>query len=178
MAASSAAYNLEIFAYYVMNSFGQACTTFVGQNYGAGKMDRCKRTLKLCLLQSVVATAASCGLILLFGKTLLSVFNGDPEVIRLGYIRLQYIFLAYMFSFAQEAFSGYLRGFGVSTVPALCSILGICGVRLGWMFTVFRRFPTFSTIMQVYPISLGVTAAVVMIVTVILRPSRRYQTRS
>lgn len=175
MAASSAAYNLEIFAYYVMNSFGQACTTFVGQNYGAGKNDRCKRTLKLCLLQSIVATAASCGLILLFGKTLLSIFNSDPEVIDIGYIRLEYIFLAYMFSFAQEAFSGYLRGFGISSVPAVCSVLGICGVRLGWMFTVFRMFPSFSTIMQVYPLSLGVTAVAMILVTVILRPSKRYQ---
>lgn len=59
MAASSAAYNLEIFAYYMMNSFGQVCTTFVGQNYGAGRNDRCRRTLKLCLLQSFVSTAAA-----------------------------------------------------------------------------------------------------------------------
>ncbi len=177
MAASSAAYNLEIFAYYVMNSFGQACTTFVGQNYGAGKNDRCRRTLKLCLIQSAVATGASCALILLFGRTLLSVFNGDPEVIEIGYVRLQYIFFAYLFSFAQETFSGYLRGFGLSTIPALCSIVGICGVRLGWMFTVFRRFPSFTTIMSVYPISLGVTAAVIIAVTAVWRPSRRYQIR-
>lgn len=175
MAASSAAYNLEIFSYYVMNSFGQACTTFVGQNYGAGKNDRCRRTLKLSLIQSFLATAAVCLLILLSGRTLLSVFNSDPEVIEIGYIRLEYIFLAYAFSFAQEIFSGYLRGFGISSVPALCSVLGICGVRLGWMFTVFKRYPTFSTIMQVYPISLGVTAAVTVLVTAILRPSRRYQ---
>lgn len=174
MAASSAAYNLEIFAYYVMNSFGQACTTFVGQNYGAGKNDRCRRTLKLCLIQSIIGTGVSCGLILLFGKTLLSVFNDDPAVIDIGYIRLQYIFLAYIFSFSQEIFSGYLRGFGVSAIPALCSIFGICGVRLGWIFTVFKRFPTFSTIMQVYPISLGITAIVIIVVTVILRPSKRY----
>ena len=66
MAASSAAYNLEIFAYYIMNSFGQACTTFVGQNYGAGKGERCRRVLKLCLLQSLFSTAAASGLILLF----------------------------------------------------------------------------------------------------------------
>lgn len=57
MAASSAAYNLEVFAYYIMNSFGQACTTFVGQNYGAGKGGRCLKTLKLCLLQSLISTA-------------------------------------------------------------------------------------------------------------------------
>ena len=51
IAASSAAYNIEILVYYVFNSFSQACTTFVGQNYGAGQIKRCKRTLLLCLIE-------------------------------------------------------------------------------------------------------------------------------
>lgn len=171
MAASSAAYNLEIFAYYIMNSFGQACTTFVGQNYGAGKGERCLRTLKLSLLQSLISTAAVCGLILLFSRSLLGIFNTDPEVIATGRIRLEYIFFAYLFSFAQEGLSGYLRGFGVSFIPAACAVVGICGVRLTWIFTVFRQSPSFSTIMQVYPLSLGVTAAAIFGVT--LLKSRR-----
>ena len=53
-AASSAAFNIEIFSYYVLNSFGQACTTFTGQNYGARKFDRCRKSLKLCLLEGIV----------------------------------------------------------------------------------------------------------------------------
>lgn len=174
MAASSAAFNLEIFAYYVMNSFGQACTTFVGQNYGAGKNDRCVKTLKLCLVQCMTATGAICGIILLFGKPLLSIFNQDADVIDTGFIRLCYIFFAYIFSFAQEVLSGYLRGFGVSFIPALCSVVGICGVRLGWIFTVFRASPTFATIMQVYPVSLGVTTIAILIVTICIKPSKRY----
>lgn len=177
MAASSAAYNLEIFAYYIMNAFGQACTTFVGQNYGAGKNDRCRRTLKLCLLQSLVSTAAVSGLILLFSRPLLGIFNTDPDVIAAGRIRLEYIFLAYMFSFAQEGMSGYLRGFGVSFIPAACAVVGICGVRLTWVFTVFRRAPSFTTIMQVYPLSLGITAAVILAVTLLIKPSQRYVSR-
>ena len=174
MAASSAAYNLEIFSYYIMNSFGQTCTTFVGQNYGAGKNDRCRKTVRLCLLQSVVGTAASGGLILLFSHPLLSIFNQDPDVIAAGQIRLKYIFIAYLFSFMQEGLSGYLRGFGVSFIPAACAVMGICGVRLTWIFTVFRRAPSFTTIMQVYPLSLGVTAAAILVVTMIVKPSRRY----
>ena len=59
MAASSAAFNVEIMAYYILNSFGQACTTFVGQNYGAGQIDRCRKALKLCLIESVIATACA-----------------------------------------------------------------------------------------------------------------------
>lgn len=173
MAASSAAYNLEIFAYYIMNSFGQACTTFVGQNYGAGKGDRCRRVLKLSLLQSLISTMVVSGLILLFSHPLLGIFNTDPDVIATARIRLEYIFFAYLFSFAQEGLSGYLRGFGVSFIPAACSVVGICGVRLTWIFTVFRRVPSFKTIMQVYPISLGVTAVAILAVTLIVKPSRR-----
>lgn len=178
MAASSAAYNLEIFAYYIMNSFGQACTTFVGQNYGAGKGERCRRVLKLCQMQSLFSTAAASGLILLFSRQLLGIFNTDPEVIAAGQIRLAYIFFAYLFSFAQEGLSGYLRGFGVSFIPAACSVVGICGVRLVWIFTVFRQIPSFSTIMQVYPLSLGVTAVAILTVTLFVKPSRRYISQS
>lgn len=174
MAASSAAYNLEIFAYYVMNSFGQACTTFVGQNFGAGKNDRCLKTLKLCLVQCVTSTACVCGIILLFGTPLLHIFNKDAAVVETGYIRLCYIFFAYLFSFAQEVLSGYLRGYGVSFIPALCSVVGICGIRLLWIFTVFQKIPSFTTIMQVYPISLGVTALAILIVTLIVKPSKRF----
>ena len=174
MAASSAAYNLEIFSFYIMNSFGQTCTTFVGQNYGAGQNDRCRKTVRLCLLQSAVGTTVSGGLILLFSRPLLSIFNQDPDVIAAGQIRLKYIFIAYLFSFVQEGLSGYLRGFGVSFIPAACAVMGICGVRLTWIFTVFRRAPSFTTIMQVYPLSLGITAAVILAVTLIVKPSRRY----
>ena len=174
MAASSAAYNLEIFSYYMMNAFGQTCTTFVGQNYGAGKNDRCRKAVRLCLLQSAVGTVVSGGLILLCSHPLLSIFNQDPDVIAMGQIRLKYILAAYLFSFVQEGLSGYLRGFGVSFIPAACAVIGICGVRLTWIFTAFRRTPTFTTIMQVYPLSLGITAAVILVVTLIVRPSRRY----
>lgn len=174
MAASSAAFNLEVFSYYIMNSFGQACTTFVGQNYGAGKGKRCRRVLKFSLLQSLVSTAVVSGLILLFSRPLLSIFNTDPDVIATGQIRLEYIFFAYLFSFAQEGLSGYLRGFGISFIPAACAVIGICGVRLIWIFTVFRQTPSFATIMQVYPISLGITAVVILLVTLFVKPSKRY----
>ena len=114
------------------------------------------------------------GLILLFSHQLLGIFNPDPDVIATGRIRLEYIFFAYLFSLAQEALSGYLRGFGVSFIPAACAVIGICGVRLTWIFTMFRQRPSFTTIMQVYPISLGITAAVILAVTLFVKPSRRF----
>lgn len=98
IAASSAAFNIEILVYYVFNSFSQACTTFVGQNYGAGQIKRCRKTLFLCLIEDAAASILSILLILSGGKFLLSLFNSDAQVIELGYTRLLIIFTAYIFS--------------------------------------------------------------------------------
>lgn len=174
MAASSAGFNLEIISYYVMNSFNQACTTFVGQNHGAGENERCRIVLRDCLALCFGFTAVVCIAILTFAHPLLRIFTNDADVIASGIIRLEYIFFAYIFSFAQEVLSGYLRGFGISTIPAASAIIGICGTRLLWIFLVFPQSPSFSRIMQVYPISLGLTAVVIIIFTMILRPSKRY----
>lgn len=174
MAASSAAYNIEIFAYYVMNSFSQACTTFVGQNYGAGKIDRCKKTFVLSLIEDAIASGAAIFIVLLFGHTLLSVFDSDPEVIRIGYIRLAVIFFAYIFSMLYEVMSGYMRGFGISLVPAILTTIGVCGVRIVWIKLVFPHSSTFETIMTAYPISLATTALLIFVALIVYRPSRRF----
>lgn len=174
LAASSAAFNLEILAYYVLNSFSQACTTFVGQNYGAGQISRCRKTLLLCLLEDAIATAAAIALVLVSGRFLLSIFNNDPEVIEIGYLRLVIIFSAYTFSMLYEIMSGYMRGFGLSLVPAILTTIGVCAVRVIWIFAVFPKFPTFKTIMTVYPISLGITAVFMFCALMIYRPSRRF----
>ena len=174
MAASSAGFNIEILAYYILNSFSQACTTFVGQNYGAKQLDRCKKTLYLCLLEDTIASAAAVTLVLLFGRFLVSVFNRDPQVVEYGYMRLRFILPAYTFSMLYEIVSGYLRGFGISFVPALLTTLGVCGIRFFWVFSVFPQSRTFETIMIVYPISLAATAFLILIAALCYRPAKKY----
>ena len=164
IAASSAAFNIEILAYDVLNSFSQACTTFVGQNYGAGQIKRCKKTMQLSLLEDAAATFLAVALVLL----------SDPQVIDLGYVRLATILPAYGFCLLYEILSAYLRGFGISLTPALLTMLGVCGIRIAWVKFVFPQSMTFQTIMLVYPVSLGATALLILIATLILRPSRRY----
>lgn len=172
MAASSAALNIETFAYFVFNSFSQACTTFTGQNYGAGKTDRCKKTLGLCYMEGIIATAFAIALILIFGHQILSVFNPNPEVVRIGYERLVIIFSAYFFSLSYEVMSGYMRGFGISLPPALLTIIGICGVRIAWIRLVFPKEQTFRCIMTAFPISLAVTSFLILIALICTRPSK------
>ncbi|MBO5561302.1 MAG: MATE family efflux transporter [Firmicutes bacterium] len=175
MAGSAAALNIEIFAYYMLNSFGQACTTFVGQNNGAKKPERCRKTLMLCLVEDMLLTFTEIAIILFFGKNLLWIFNKDPEVIASGYTRLIYMFSAYIFSLISEVMSGYMRGYGLSAFPALISLVGICGTRILWIAKVFKASPTFENIMIVYPISLGLTAVAVCICVLVLRPDKLYE---
>lgn len=174
IAASSAAFNIEIIAYNVMNSFSQACTTFVGQNFGANKIDRCKKTLFLCLIEDAIASGTAIFIVLITGKFLLSIFNNNPEVIEIGYTRLVIIFIAYIFSMLYEVMSGYLRGFGFSLIPAILTTVGVCVLRIIWINTVFPANRTFVTIMTAYPVSLSTTAVLIFIALIIYRPSKRF----
>ena len=174
IAASSAAFSIEILAYDVLNSFSQACTTFVGQNYGAGQIRRCRKTMLLSLLEDAAATFLAVTLVLLSARTLLAFFNSDPAVIDLGYQRLSVILPAYAFSLVYEILSGYLRGFGISLVPAVLTMLGVCGIRIAWVKFVFPQNMTFRTIMAVYPVSLGATALLILLAALFYRPSKRF----
>lgn len=175
MAASSAAFNIEILTFDILDAFSQACTTFVGQNYGAGKIDRCKKTLKLCMLEGLAALVAAIAILLFFGKPLLSIFNNDPEVVETGYIRLMYVMFSHIFNLLYNVMSGYLRGFSISLAPAILTMLGVCGVRIAWIHYVFPLSPTFKTIMIAYPVSLGITALMIFAALLYCRPSKRFE---
>ena len=174
MAASSAAFNIEIITYDILNAFSQACTTFVGQNFGAGELRRCKKTLALCLAEGIFTLAIVIAIILPSGKTLLTIFNSDPQVVETGYIRLVMIMLSHFFSLMYDVMSGYLRGFGISLVPALLTTLGVCGIRIAWIRWVFPGSRTFRTIMTVYPISLSATMLLIFFALLYYHPAKRY----
>lgn len=114
---------------------------------------------------------AAIALVLAAGRTLLALFNRDPEVIACGYTRLVVIFFAYAFSMTYEMIAGYLRGFGISMVPAVLTMLGVCGVRIVWVYTAFAANRTFDTLLLAYPLSLAVTAALLLGALLVYRPA-------
>lgn len=174
MAASSAALNLEILTYDILFAFNQACTTFTSQIYGAGKLGRCRRTLFITIGEAAGTLAVAVAAVLFFGRPLLAIFNSDPAVVDIGYIRLMTVIPAHFFSLLYEIQSGYLRGFGISLIPSVLTIAGVCGIRLAWIQWVFPLDPTFQRIMMVYPVSLGVTALLIFAALMWCRPSRRF----
>ena len=176
MAASSAAMSLEYVCYNLLNSFSPACTTFVGQNHGARQIDRCTKTLKVCLTEGGIVALTTIVIIVGLGREILALFNSDPNIVSIGYIRVCSIFPAYAFSMFYENMSGYLRGFGISLMPALITMICVCGIRFYWVFCVFPHFRTFANIMMVYPISLGTTAFFMVVAVLLCHPARTYRT--
>ena len=158
MAASSAGFNIEVMAFYVTSAFGSACTTFVGQNFGAGEFRRCKRVTRISMVQNVLCSGAISLGILAFAAPLLRLFNGDPAVIAYGVTRLWYILLVQPLNAVIEIISGSMRGYGRSLEPALVSLFGICGVRILWIYTAFRAIGTYAALLTAYPLSWVVTA--------------------
>lgn len=172
VAASSAALALEFVCYSLLNSFSQACTTFVGQNNGAKDLGRCRKTLKVCLIEDAIVAITMILLVVWQGRTLLSIFSSDPAVLDLAYVRVCTIFPAYVLSMIYENMSGYLRGFGISLLPSVLTALGVCGARFFWVLVVFPASPTFATVMLAYPVSLGLTTLLITAALLYCRPGR------
>ena len=158
MAASAAAFTIEINMYCVIAAFQQACTTFVSQNYGAGNLPRCREVTRWSLRLNIVAMLVLGALILFFMRSLLRIFNADPTVVEIGVIRIVYVVVPEIFAVFIDIFSGSMRGYGYSLMPAVVTLVCICGVRLSWVWLVFPHHPTFETLMIIYPISWAVTS--------------------
>lgn len=169
VAGSSAAFNIEILGYYVVNSFSQACTTFVSQNYGAGKPQRCRDSLKWCLIEATVIGGSVSFLLILFGRPLLRIFNSDPEVVEAGYVRVVGILAFEVFNGAIDIISGAMRGYGESLKPALVAIVGICGVRITYVYTYFASHRTIQVLIAAYPLSWFVTLAILIVMYIYMR---------
>ena len=163
MAASSAAFNIEIFAFFVVNAFTQTLVTFVGQNYGAGKHERCREVVRKTLIVSWTFTMVISALLLIFAKPLLGLFTNEAEVIEAGMLRIKLLLYAETLNVLMDNLSGAMRGLGKSLVPALTTLLCVCGVRIIWVFTGFQIYHTWLSIMIVFPVSWAVNALFIII---------------
>ena len=169
VAGSSAAGNLEIIGYFVVNSFSQACTTIIGQNFGANQPERCHKTLMISLVESWIVGGTVSFLIIIFGQQLLRLFNSDPNVIAFGYQRLFWILSFEVINGTIDIISGAMRGYGESLTPALIALVCICGVRIVYIFTYFASHRSFTTLMLAYPISWIITVIVISAAYLIMR---------
>lgn len=150
MSGNAAAQNIEGFVYTSMNSYSQTSLNFTGQNYGAGKIDRLKKIMIVCLV-SVFCTGLILGAVaLFFGKSLLSIYITDSqEAIGYGLTRMKYIMLSYFLCGLMDVTTGLIRGLGKSVLPMLITVAGVVGIRLGWIYIIFR-IPKYHTLQSLY----------------------------
>jgi putative MATE family efflux protein len=161
MAGSTAAGSIEGFVYVTMNAFHQTALNFTGQNMGAGQYHRVRKILLICLASVYVMGLAVGGSAYLLREPLLGIYIVDSPnaavAIAAGAERMLYVCIPYFILGLMDVTTGVLRGLGSSLTPMIISVLGVCGFRIAWIYTVFASHHTPGTLFVSYPISWALT---------------------
>lgn len=160
VAGNSAAGNIENFVYIGMNAFAQATMTFTSQNVGANHKKSIKKILYITLFLSIIS-GFLVGFIAWFnGHFFLSLYTNEQAVIEAGQIRLTYVTLLLVLNGIIDVFIFSMRGMGYSTMPTILMLVGICGIRFIWLWTIFPIHRTLATIYLCFPISWSITCLI------------------
>ncbi|MBQ9911000.1 MAG: MATE family efflux transporter [Lachnospiraceae bacterium] len=173
VAAHAAFVKIDSFYWLVNSAFGIAVTTFVGQNYGAGKQDRVRESTLWTLVYDIAGSLVIAAVVFFGGSILMRLFSDSEEVISIG-VRIARTVCPYYFMFCFiEILSGSLRGHGNVVVPTVLTLSGICALRVLWIFFIVPLNPALENVMVVFPISWGVTAVLFIIYYLYDRNKRR-----
>lgn len=162
LAGNSAAHNVEGFVYIAMNSFHQTALNFSSQNLGAKKYDNTKKCLKYCMLCVLIVGLGMGVIFYALGPLILRLYTKETIVIEYAMLRMTYIILFYFLCGLMDVVVGGLRGIGSSIVPMIVSLLGVCVLRIVWIYSVFEKYQTLDSLYVSYPISWAVTLAVLI----------------
>ena len=156
---NSAAANADAVIYDAMAAFYMACASFMSQNFGAGKLDRVKKSYFISLAYSFGLGLVLGGGLLLFGRQFLSLFTTEAAVVDAGMKRVQVMALAYCISAFMDCTIAASRGLGKTVGPTVIVIMGSCVFRVIWVYTIFARIHTIPALYLLYPCSWSITAA-------------------
>lgn len=157
MAGNAAAVNIEGFVFTCINSLSQASLTFTSQHIGARSYRRLRSVTLWCLLLVVLMGQGFGMLVYHFGTPLLHIYDSNPEVIAMGLVRLSFVAATYGLDGIMDVFAGVIRGMGSSVTPMVVTLIGACGFRILWIYTVFARYHDLRVLYASYPISWALT---------------------
>ena len=161
--AAWAAYGkLDAIFWSICSALGLAITTFVGQNYGAGRFDRIYKSVRTCLIMSLSICGSLVLFLMIFRRPLFAFFTTDMNVVTLGsdmLITITPFYITYVFI---EIYSGALRGLGDVFIPTLITLAGVCCIRIPWMFFVVPVYHSMDAILVSYPLA-WITTALFMV---------------
>ncbi len=153
MAGNAAAQSIDGFIFAAADSGAQAAITFAGQNTGAGKFKRVKKSMYLCIAMSCFLSILVGGIVMLFERPLLGIYTDTPAAIDAGSIRLNIMCVWYFTCGIMNVISNTIRGMGKTVFPMISSIFFVCVFRVIWIYTILPLFRTPATIYWSYPIS-------------------------
>ena len=154
---------LEAILWMISNAFGVSITTFVGQNYGAGRSDRIRKGVRVCLLMDFGVSVLLAAFLILLRVPLFSIFTTDSNVIEIGAHMLFLITPYYITFIFIEVFSSALRGVSDVIIPTILTLFGICVFRMVWIFLAVPLHPTIEMVIFSYPIT-WITTSVLFII--------------
>ena len=174
---NSAAANADNLIYDAMAAIYMACASFMSQNYGAGKVERVKKSFFISMAYSFAIGLLLGGSLLLFGREFLALFTTEPAVIDAGMHRIGVMGLAYCISAFMDCTIAACRGLGETVVPTILVVLGSCVFRVIWVYTIFAYFHTIPSLYLLYPFSWGLTALaeIIYFVRIYKKAMRIYQ---
>ena len=158
VSGNSAAANADPLIYNVMAAFYTGCSSFMGQNRGAGNKSRMLKSYFISLFYSFTIAAILGTCLFFFGRQFLSLFATEPAVIEAGMERIHIMAFCYAFSAFMDCTIAASRGLGKSVAPTVIVILGSCVFRVVWIYTVFAHFHTFAGLYLLYIFSWCITA--------------------
>ena len=145
------------------NALGIAITTFVGQNFGAGKYDRVRKSVNIALVMGVGMAAVLSAFLLLTRHFTLGLFTSDQNVINLGAQMMVYMATFYVTYVPIEIFSGAIKGAGDSVAPMVITLIGVCVLRVAWVLIVVPIWHNLFTLSISYPVSWVITSLIFII---------------
>lgn len=159
VAGNSAAANVESFVYIGMN-FCVATLSFTSQNVGAKNHKRISKILADTMILDMIGALVLSLVVFFFGRQILGLYTNESAVVDAGMVRITWVALPLILNAVLDIFVNSLRGMGYSTVPTVMMILGICGIRVVWLTTVFKALGTLTSIYMCFPVSWAVTSLV------------------
>lgn len=161
VAAYTAYGKIDAIFWMTISAFGVAIMTFVGQNFGANKIDRIKKGVHITLGLSLIATLMISGVLLVSGDMIYRLFTSDTQVIEVGMLILKQLVPYYLSFIFIEVLSGAVRATGDTILPTIITSLGVVGVRVLWL--VCFTHTTITEVLYVYPLSWVSTSIIYII---------------
>ena len=169
MAGNTVGSSLDGFVNVTTSAMGQSALSFTAQNMGAKQYHRVGKVALNCCVLAMVLSLAVGGLLILLGPTLAGgIYTDNPQVIEKAMLRLQVMCCSYFVCGMMDVMASTLRGMGHSLLPMVVTLIGACGLRILWIYTVFAWNRSLTTLYLSYPISwvLTFTAHLICFLTV------------